>query len=248
MENRFIIFALARTGSSTLAKALNLHHDLSCFHEPFNPGNEHSSYQKNIHDECHLSAEISKIQSKYKGIKHVWHPQGWPFPKNPSLNKLILLKFNKVILLNRRSILQRVVSNQISLQTNIWGTVHPGYKEKIAGFMFDPLDKNWIRWHIQNEIQYLNEWKCFLRNKSIDFLEVHYEDIFPSDNEQKIKIMNDICSFLGGSKFEEKNKSILLDLLSPEHKMSPVAIYNKIPNIIEIEMEFGNDISGWLFK
>lgn len=247
MENKFLIFALPRTGSSTLLQILNLHEDIKCVYEPFNVDKRYYKFEKDIEDENQLTDAINFIYSKNNGIKHIWNTDGWPFLKQPSLNKSILLKGGKIIFLQRKNILQRIVSCQISWQTNLWDKED---KDKIANHRFTMLDAELIKLTLENEKNYLQEWKDYLKNSHIDFMEVYYEDIFSNNLsfDEKLKVLDNIFSFLGYPRSSDLCLIELKKLVDTSNKMSSDDLYLNIPKIKKIDARFGSDETGRLFN
>src|SRR6185436_5163570 len=89
---RFVIFTLARTGSTTLIKLLNCHPTIKSIFEPFNTGNRSPiSNRADLLRHSHgIDIALQWVWQQCNGIKHVWHPNGWPFADDPSLNEKVL--------------------------------------------------------------------------------------------------------------------------------------------------------------
>jgi hypothetical protein len=189
------------------------------------------------------------IYASYNGIKHTYNFRGWPFVGQPSLNRSILFEGKNIIFLCRKNILQRIVSSQISSQTKIWESPDPDDKDKIANFIFEPLDMGTIKWQIENENKCLNEWRRFMKDNNIRFLEVFYEEIFDYrlTLADRIAAIDRIFSFLGYAGTDTLPSTDLITLLGSGNKMSPTELYGRIPNIRKIEETFGANETGWLF-
>ena len=251
MKNKsYIIFALARTGSTALMELLNTRKDLQCIHEPFNPDNKEFSYHGQILNEEDLFNCIRMIYENVVGFKHVWHHNGWPFEHIPDLNKLLLTRTEKIIFLNRKNILRRIVSSQLSQQAQVWHFLNSSDRRTFMNFNYRPLNLELIRWHIINERRCLLEYKKFMKDQNIEFLEVWYEDFFDENlalEERKMNFLN-VCSFLQ-SKPDVNTMMHKIDaLLSASNRINTPRSYRKVPNIYFIEDEFGSDETGWLLK
>ena len=84
---RILIFALARTGSTSLMNLFNVHKSIYAISEPFNIGNRDNIRGLGISGICNneisefkeLDEELNRIFFDFNLVKHVWHPSGFPF-------------------------------------------------------------------------------------------------------------------------------------------------------------------------
>ncbi|GGA93574.1 hypothetical protein GCM10011511_16070 [Puia dinghuensis] len=244
-----MIFALTRTGSTTLMRILNLQKCLRCAHEPFNPDVRYYRLDSQVNTEDELSRAMETIYEDYDGIKHTWNFRGWPFMWMPQLNKLILLKAGKIVFLTRKNILQRIVSSEISMQTKIWHLPDLSEKSQISKFEFKPLNAERIKWLLMNENIFLTEWRTYIKENKLDYMELSYEDIYSDrlNSAEKCSTLDNLFSFLGYPGIETLPYDQLENLLAIDNKMSPAEIYRQIPEIEKIDREFGSDETGWLF-
>jgi len=72
-SHQFVVFCLARTGSTTLTRLLNLHSQIRCMDEPFNR-DYHPEYARRATDRESLYELIDEIYQTHNGIKHVADP------------------------------------------------------------------------------------------------------------------------------------------------------------------------------
>jgi hypothetical protein len=134
MKPFFVIFSLSRSSSTALHRSLNLHPDIACACEPDLGPPEQSAHE--------LVSRLTVLRGVYSGIKHLWDPSGFPFISDHrskvsamerhrerwlQLNKIILTQpQQRVIFLQRRNVLRRIVSDLIGQQTDEWGPHEDG--------------------------------------------------------------------------------------------------------------------------
>jgi hypothetical protein len=232
---------------------LNCHPNIRCINEPFNPSNFGGSYLRRVSDLASLDDTLDEIWSSFNGIKHVWHASGWPFTHRRQFNHRLLLKASsRVLLLNRRNILRRVVSSQISEQTKVWSFVGETERQKVRSFVFKPLDIEWLKWQLEFERDAIADKKRMLESAGVDYLELWYEDLYetPQTGPQRVNMINAVIVFLGrGAVEDEPTVRKMRALLNPRNsKLNSRKTYQRIPRIEEIEERFGSDNTGWLFR
>jgi hypothetical protein len=253
MIDRFILFSLARSGSTTLLHLLNCHRDIRCINEPFNPSNFGGRYFRQVSDIVSLNDALDEIWRSFNGIKHVWHASGWPFTHRPQFNQHLLLGSRaRVLLLNRRNILRRVVSSQISEQTKVWSFADESEREQVHSFEFRPLDVEWLKWQLEFEMEAIAAQKRLLDSGGVSYIELWYEDMYETatDWRRQVDKVNEIIAFVGGCAVTDKDAvAKMRDLLNPRNtKLNTHSTYRRIPGIEEIEEQFGSDETGWLFQ
>jgi hypothetical protein len=249
---RFIIFSLARCGSTTLMHALNCYQGVRCVLEPFTPANFSTDYG-NINNAEALDSALGEIWREYNGIKHVWHPSGWPFGDTPDLNhRLLQTSGAKIIFLRRRNDLRRVVSSEISWQTGVWGTFTQNDRERVGLFDYQPLSMARIQHQLKSVAAGTSEMLRVLSDARMDFAELFYEDLFGDDNRlaDKLLLIDRLRSFIGAGEGPDRQADFTIaDLLNPvKTKLSAADLYRRIPNIEEIERRFGSSETGWLLR
>ena len=92
-----------------------------------------------------------------------------------------------------------------------------------------------------------------LEQLNVEYFDLAFEDLF---GEQKTlndrrSVIAKVIQFTGfdtSPLFIEPMKSLVDRRLSPEMKLNSANSYHLIPNIDEIEREFGSEESGFLFK
>lgn len=214
--NSFIIFAHARSGSTSLVRLLNLREDLILFNfEAFNPNWDLPKNLSSIFGSCSeqislfgKSTQVTSFKSPnnfdqylrflfsmYDGFKVLW----CQLTCENSM-KLISRKNLKVIFLYRESALETAISNMLAIQTGVWETHH----KRLKGFG----DKNYLKCdidykYLENTCQYLKRarehYQLFLKEHNVDHIEITYESLFGHDLDfsSKISRLNDVLNFLG---------------------------------------------------
>lgn len=255
-RSKFLIFALPRTGSTTLGAILGRHPDVRYAHEPFNKDSVlGKKYAVGIKDERSLDIALREVWKDYDGIKHVWeHCSGWPFgrlsPKLPLNQHLLAASDAKVIFLARRNVLRRVVSNEISLQTRQWTSDVDG-RRRVLEQTLEPLDIEWVKWQLERERTAIAEHRERLVRARRPFIDLWYEDLYAEDNspDKSLHKLEQVISFLELAPFDAKAKSAARVLLDPRgQRVNSHDTYSRIPNIEQIERMLGSDETGWLFK
>ena len=227
---------------------LNLHPGVRCINEPFNPDNFGGKYRNSAADIESLDGLLMELWLQGNGIKHVWHPSGWPFPSS-SYNDYLLSRNVRVVFLHRRNVLRRIVSSLISQQLNEWTFALPEDRERLRSFSFSPMDTDVVSWHVANEVRLVDETK---RRVTGNFLELWYEDLYDPRMPmiQRRKTLDRVRSFL--SVPFPGNPEILSKIdqwLEPRiNRINSEETYSRIPGIAEVEQRFGSDETGWLFK
>jgi hypothetical protein len=250
---RFIIFSLPRCGSTTLARALNCYPGIRCALEPFIPENRTAKFGA-ISSADELDAALAGIWAEYNGIKHVWYPTGWPFGGGTlTLNRELLRHSDaKVIFLTRRNELLRIVSGEMSRQTEIWGDFTEEQRTWVRGFAYQPLTPRHIEQQMSAVAAALTELKDTLRESGASALEVQYEDIFAADVylAERLRVLARLRDFVGAPEgYPALADYAAAELLNPVNsKLNLDQTYERIPNIDEIDRRFGSDESGWLFE
>jgi hypothetical protein len=252
VSENFFVFSLPRCGSTTLRRLLNCHPRIRCLEEPFNPFNYGKKYVDQVTDPPSLDETLRGIWSTYNGIKHTWYPDGWPF-NNKAFNELLMLRRNqRVLYLNRRNLLRRLVSNHISNQTNVWGLFNEQDRERVARFKFAPINIAATKWRLDWERRMVAHYRQMLVNHGATFLELWYEDLYnPSIAPQdRFNGLDKIFAFLGEATIADESALAQVNKLfdSSRMKLNSIGTYLRIPGIEELEKQCGSDETGWLFK
>lgn len=251
LAEHFIIFSLARCGSTTLTRIVNCYPGIRCVIEPFTPSNESTKY-RSVSDSDVLDSALAEIWQEYNGIKHIWDPSGFPFGDTLELNRRLLLDSpSRIIFLTRRNNLRRIVSDEISWQTQVWGTFSDADRQRVLEFAYQPLRIERIEWQIDADAKTVPAVLQMLSEANKPTLELFYEDIFDerAELEERLRKIDVICRFLGAGKVQDDSSRRLIESLLDHKrgKLNSAETYGRIPRIREIEKRFGSDQSGWLF-
>ncbi|MDJ0571270.1 MAG: sulfotransferase [Pleurocapsa sp. MO_192.B19] len=239
--NKFVIFTQPRSGSNLLCGMLNLHPEILCHHEIFNP--QRIYYSKDFHellgnDETIFREDlikgkvglttlkerkrypeefIFKIWSNNFGCKAVGFnlfPNHIPYAST----SLIRDKNVKKVLLLRRNKIKCYVSLLIARKTGKWDSYNFSKQENNSDISVDVSATKILRWSKKNS-HYFHK----LRQKMIDmdqsYLELGYEDLIGEKSEY---IKSDLLKFIGVSSaveylqppLKKQNSNKLVDLIS----------------------------------
>lgn len=248
MEN-FIIFSLARCGSSSLMNLLKLHRGIRCLNEPFNPNSYEGRYLRSVSKAGNVDSVLAQLWQFANGIKHVWQLDGWPFP-SASYNNHILNSGARIVFLRRRNVLKRIVSYSISLQLDEWTFAFPEDRRRLQSFSFRPLNTDFVRWHVANEARLLDETRKRFDARA-DLMELWYEDLYDTAISlgEKHKVLDRIRNFLSIPPPDDSEVVSKIDQrVSPGIRVNSKETYSRIPGIEKVEEEFGSDETGWLFR
>jgi hypothetical protein len=246
MGDRFLLFSLPRCGSTTLMRILACHPEISCFSEPFNQDQSGRGYLDRVHDPETLARTLGDVWARRQGIKHVWHPSGWPFP-NPVFNLLMLDQPDVTVLfLNRRNALRRVLSWEIAVQTGIWH--RDGAKPNRQLAAVDPVT---LRTDLAAATTAAGLCLSRLAASEARFEQLWYEDFFGSATPlaDRLARVDELLRILGYHAITGiESSEQVAGLLDPDvNRVNDEGNYRRIPNIAEIDAICGNDQDGWVF-
>lgn len=249
--DQFVVFGLARTGSTTLTRLLNLHPQIRCLEEPFNR-DYHPEYALRATDRESIYTILDEIYQIHNGIKHVADPDEWPFG-NVELN-YDLLDYSgcKFILLRRLNILKRLVSQEIADQTGIWHFWEESDRDTMRQATLRALNISKLRSRLTEEGPFIAECRRRLKSSGKQYYELTYESLFGSriTRHEQLAVVDDVVAFLELPSFDaDKRYGEVSELLEVSNTGSGAQdMYRRILNIDEIENELGHDGTGWLFK
>lgn len=234
---KFIIFANARTGSTSLARLLGecpgVRMSIEPFHEKYIEWNPNErNYHAFIKDEATLNAALMEIFSKYTALKCL----DYQFDENIYF-KLLRFKDTKALFLIRKNTVMSAISNLVAKQTNAW---HKNEAEKMGYSIYDKLEPIQIKEikQLADSTQAQDEkYEAFLKkNKTGGFMQLYYEDLYSASKNQNLKTIQNICDFLGLTL--PPDEAIEKYMNPKSAQISLGGVYRKIPNIKEIEDYF----------
>ena len=126
------------------------------------------------------------------------------------------------------------------------------YRRGLRWFPFRRLDVPRIERELALETRAIARVRQQLADAGIRHLDLAYEELFaPGDAEDRLQQIEPVFQFLGASFFEldEDARRAVADILDPAlNKLNDAEMLWRIPDITEIEAQFGSDDTGWLFR
>ena len=243
---RTVIFAHARSGSTTLYRILQLHPLMNVALEPFwhgyakeNPGER--NYVDFIEDVPSLEKALDDLFAKYNGIKIL----SYQLPKR-LYTHLLLSPEVTVIFLQRANLLRAEVSGCIAEQTKVWQISDLNEETRHTYRDLEPVSVE----KIADGLEYAKELRgCYNsvieRRATGTYMKVCFENLYTGDLGANRAAAREIFGFLG---LELPGCEKLDYHLDPRtSKINTPETYAMLPNANEIEKRFGNDDTGWLF-
>jgi hypothetical protein len=246
-NQRLILFAHPRSGSSSLYQILQLHPALNILEEPFNES--FNSWQPNlpnylqrVHDIPSLDAVLAEIFTAYNGIKVL----NYQLPDELGVH--LLLRPDCIILfLQRRNLLQAVVSALIAKQTNVWQKwdMTKPLEDYYGGLA--ALNVEDVRQTVQAMKAQLDYFEAIVDARpDRSMIKLVYEALYfapPAQREAQI------ATIWRRLELTPLDPAQIRYYLEPESvKINSAATYTWLPNAQEIQERCGSDVTGWLFE
>jgi hypothetical protein len=198
-----------------------------------------------------LAAELDRIYAEATGLKHVWHPGGWPF-SDPSFNEFVVnYKSPKIIYMYRGNLLQRLVSAVISEQSDVW---HPESAEAgqaaIFSRNFDPIEPARVERFLANERKHFDFLNNLREHSASRVYVLTYESLYHPrlSLQDKLDKLGDIMRFLEIEPFKDEVFEVIRELNPVHSKLNNEETYSMIPNAREIDRLFGSEANGYIFE
>lgn len=246
-DQRVILFAHPRSGSSSLFQILQLHPQLRILEEPFNEdfvrwSPENPDYLGAVHDLASLDRQLETIFSRYNGIKLL----DYQLP-DELLSTLLQRASYRIVFLRRRNLLQTVVSNLIAEQTNVWKMWDLTTPLADAYRGLDALDIAVVGRSVHELDAHLALCEALLRQRPAGtFLNLVYEDLYFAPPPAQLAQLAAVWQLLQLPPLESERLGYFL---SPaEVKLNSNATYALLPNARAIHTQCGSDRTGWLFE
>ena len=243
---RTILFAHARSGSTSLYRVLQAHPLLNFALEPFwdgyareNPGEK--NYVDIVEDIPSLGEALDELFARYNGIEIL----SYQLPEEVYTH-LLLSPRVRVIFLQRKNLLRAEVSGYIARQTKVWQILNLNEETKQIYRNLKPASMG----KFAEGFEYAKELRDYYervinRRPKGTCLKVHYEELYSGDLAANRAAAKEIFEFLG---LDLPNADELDDHLDPRtSKINTPETYALLPNANEINERFGNDDTGWLF-
>lgn len=201
---RYILHSLPRTGSTTLARVLNCHPDLSCAIEPFHPRRYDGFFNQLAMEEGSIESAVAMIARRWAGLKHVFDASnGWPFNNHPAMNDRLLFMADKVILLKRRDGVSRYLSDHIARHLGFWIGSREEFLSRLQRVQVPVLDPIEVRRKIESDMETMEIRDRLVESAGIEAQTIWYEDLFRNDGYLDREDLNQITSFLGVPPFTD---------------------------------------------
>jgi hypothetical protein len=201
---------------------------METFHPKYIDWNpDENDYSKTIKTEEDMSKALNEISKKYNAMKVL----KYQFSKK-IYSAMLLEKDIKIINLSRKNAFDAALSSLIAQQTNIWQKEDEGEVKELKEI---PLFK--IQEIVENYDKDNDYYKKLLdENKLEEHIDLFYEDIFSEDNEENIKLIKYITTFLG---IRMPPVEIIAKYMVPSSaSIESKKRYSDIPNWEEIKEEF----------
>jgi hypothetical protein len=254
---KFAILSLSRTGSTAVYRALAAATQKSIAYEPdFSiAGIDPDAIRQTCFDLCR----------KYDGIKHVWDPNGWPFRNledPPAIerlrqadelivpNQVVANSFDKVVILRRKNVFERTLSDLLGHQTGFWGHFPDrphsinevlDYKKRIEEHAFNAINEQVFSWYMQNAWNTENVLISGIAAEKVKIF--FYENLFNCDEQEPRDFLawRELTSWIGTA--INFNDGRFFDMVSPLSKFNSNEIYKRIPNYEALLTQFGSTTS-----
>lgn len=236
--SKFVIFAHARSGSTSLARLLGESKDVVMAIEPFHPGFNswnpgEKDYSKLIVDKQTMNQAIDDLFSRYTAIKVL----------NYQLDEelyfeLLRRKELKIVFLTRKNLLEAAISNLIAVQTAIW---HKDEIKKHGVGSYGRLKPISVK-EIKGIVDYTNSMnnmyrKFLLKNRKGGFLDLVYEELYSTNAIDNLENISKICKFIDVAL--PTTEAINTYMQPSKSKINASNVYAKLPNLKEIEAKLG---------
>jgi LPS sulfotransferase NodH len=249
LNERLILLAWPRSGSSSLWKILQAHPGLDLMpSEPFNegftgwsPGNP--DYLARIHDIESLDTVLAELFGRYHGIKVLSYQLG-----EDQLRHLILRPDLRIIFISRRNLLQTAVSDRIAKQAKLYNRWDANPERPLEQYYdsLEPLDLDDLRGYIRALATHL-DWIRSVLNLRTDghTMQLRYEDLYFAAPPAQRAQLSAVWSFLELAPLSAPEVDYCLDPRTA--KLGGRETYGQLPNAAEIDASLGADETGWLF-
>lgn len=248
-EERLVLLAWPRSGSSSLWQILRAHPGLELMEdEPFNESfTEWSAgnpdYLARIRNIESLDQVLDELFHRYRGIKVLSYQLD-----EEQLTHLVLRRDLRIIYISRRNLLQTAVSDRIAKQTQLFNRwdISPQEPVERRYDSLPPLDLDDLRTYMQDLAAHLDWVGSVLRRRgAAATLRLHYEDLYFAAREAQHAQLSALWSFLGLPPLATAHFDYYLNPRTA--KLGRAGTYGRLPNAAQINAVLGADATGWLF-
>ena len=241
---RFVVFAHARSGSTSFVRALERHPRIRVLNEPFSETFKqwhphHPDYNEAVTDASSLDDCMRDMYSECNGIKVLSYQRSRELYEH-----LLRSADHRVILMRRANLLQSVVSMMVSEQTDVW---HAWDVERSIEQLYaelQPLDADDLRARIEVLADEIAFYDRVLEDRApADVLQLTYEDVYLGGRGREF--LDEAVRFLDLDPVADEEADALLD--PARTKLNSHESYAFVPNARELDAALGSDETGWLF-
>jgi hypothetical protein len=240
---RFVVFAHARSGSTSFVRALERHPRVRVLNEPFSETfNEwhphHPDYHSVVTDPASLDRYVRDMYAECNGIKVLSYQRSRELYEH-----LLRSPDRRVILMRRANLLQSVVSMMVSEQTDVWHSwdVERPIEELYA--QLRPLDADDVRSRMNVLADEIAFYDRVLDDRiPADVLKLTYEDVYLGGRGRDF--LDEATRFLDLDPVADEEADALLD--PARTKLNSRESYAFVPNAAAIDAALGSDTTGWL--
>ena len=171
---------------------------------------------------------LNELFDQYSGCKINWDEPAF----FNIIDELLDYPIQK-ILLHRENIWEKVISEELAIQTNHWVAPIGRHKVYKSGYEFNEIDVDIVRQKIDDVRDKMGYFLNFIDD---DFIVYSYEDLF-SRNSYTDKHRNNFCDLLGKLDIDVEDtflNDIIGDLMVSEKCYKTDKTYELIPNIEEL--------------
>ena len=248
-DERLVLLAWPRSGSSSLWRILQAHPDLVLLpDEPFNENfvdwsPDNPDYLARAYDIKALDTVLAELLELYDGIKVLSYQLD-----EEQLRHLVLRPDLRIIFISRRNLLQTAVSDRVAKQTKLWNRWDADPAEPLERYYgsLDPLDLDDLRRYVRELTTHLHWVGSVLKLREDGHVfQLNYEHLYFATREAQHAQLSGLWSFLELAPLSAPEVDHYLD---PETaKLGGQATYGRLPNAAEIDAALGADETGWLF-
>lgn len=249
-RRRILIDGLPRTGTTTLARIFAIHPDTCVIIEPFHPRRYEGRHHQAALAAREPNGSLDFAWDQWNVIKHVWEADtGWPFGSRPELQVELWRSATLVIAANRRNLVKRYVSAEISRTLRFWIGTRQEFQQRLSRVSLLPLDPQQAIAAIRRDREALQRRDEFLRSERIGNVGFSFEEFFRASMKEQFQKINELYIESGlrplPRTYLVRHATRWLD--PAEYQWSSDAVYSAIPHISAFSAALANEEGGTLF-
>jgi LPS sulfotransferase NodH len=230
---KFVIFASARTGSTSLARVLGESRGVKMVFEPFSPDFTKWNPKEKAYSGLVTHEKVDKLLDEIFGRFNAMKTLDYQLSEKDNFT-LLNRKDLRILFLTRSNLIEQIISDLVAHQVQNWQrSENAGLYKKLK-----PIDLDEMRKKIDYVTQLNKTYFNFLKkNRPGDFLPLYYEKLYSEDVNKNTATISKICNFLG---IPIPPKDAIEEYMTPSKaKINYGDHYKNLPNYKEIEKKFG---------